>query len=152
MPTTTADELPGHLRAAINRLAFHLRAPATDRGLTPSRLSVLLYLSKFGPQRPGELAATIGIRPASMTRLAEALEDGDWATRTADPDDRRACLLSLTEHGEQALHEWRSEGTTWLSEEIATLEETDREALRRALPVLERLADRHLERSDRRSD
>ncbi len=147
MPTPDSHDLPGQLRIAINRLAYHLRTPATDRGLTPSRLSVLLYLDRFGPQRPGELAATIGIRAASMSRLAEALQDGDWVTRTADPDDGRACRLALTEHGRQALDDARSESTTWLWEAITTLDEEDRDALRRAVPVLEHLADHHLERA-----
>lgn len=147
MPTPDSPDLPGRLRVAINRLAYQLRTPATDRGLTPSRLSVLLYLDRFGPQRPGELAATIGIRAASMSRLAESLQEGDWVARTADPDDRRACRLALTEHGRRALDAARNESTTWLCEAITTLGEDDRDALQRAVPLLERLADHHLERA-----
>lgn len=140
-------ELAGGLRTVIHRLAFHLRAPATERGLTPSRLAVLVLLSKRGPTRPGDLAATIGIRPASMSRLVESLEEEQWVTRSPDADDRRAHLLELTARGRKTLHALRTEGTTWLSEEIATLSSEERRALETALPVLEKLADRRLDRS-----
>lgn len=147
MPTRRGDDVAAGLRAAVNRLAYHLRTPATERGLTPSRLSALLFLHRYGAQRPGELAAAVGIRPASMTRLGETLEDEGWVTRTADPDDRRACRLELTAYGVEVLQAWRREGTTWLSDEIATLDAGERAVLEDALPVLEKLADRRLERS-----
>ncbi len=147
MPTRHGDETAAGLRAAVNRLAYHLRTPATDRGLTPSRLSVLLLLNRYGEQRPGEIATAVGIRPASMTRLTEALEDEGWVARTPDPDDRRACRLTLTDHGVQVLQDWRREGITWLSDEISTLDEAEYAALAGALPVLEKLADRRLERA-----
>jgi len=142
---TGTDELAGELRTAINRLAYHLRTPAAQHGLTPSRLTILVALKTQGPQRPGELASVIGISAASMSRLTEALVDGDWAERTPDPDDRRACRLTLTDHGRAALEELRTEGTSRLSADLATLSDADRTALRRALPVLATLADLRLE-------
>lgn len=147
MPGHEKAELAGGLRTVIHRLAFHLRAPAAERGLTPSRLAVLVLLSKRGPTRPGDLAATVGIRPASMSRLVESLEEEQWVARSPDADDRRAHLLELTPRGRRTLHALRTEGTTWLSEEIATLSGQELHALEAALPVLEKLADRRLDRS-----
>lgn len=143
-PNTQAAELAGGLRTVINRLAFHLRTPATQHGITPTRLSAMVTLYKSGPLRPGDLAGRLGISAASMSRLTEVLEDGGWVGRTADPEDRRAFLLSLTEHGTDALDGLRREGTSRLSDGITALSDEEREALAAALPVLVALADRHV--------
>lgn len=143
-----AAELAGGLRTAVNRLGFHLRTPATRHGITPTRLSALVALRKSGPQRPGDIASWLGISAASMSRLTEALEDGHWVERSADPSDRRAYLLTLTEHGVRALEELRREGTSQLTEDILSLTAQQRAALAAALPVLIALADRHLAAGD----
>ncbi|MGH3503359.1 MAG: MarR family winged helix-turn-helix transcriptional regulator [Nocardioidaceae bacterium] len=139
-----AAELAGGLRTVVSRLAFHLRTPATRYGITPTRLSAMAALHKTGPQRPGDLAASLGISAASMSRLTEVLESGQWVRRSPDPHDNRACLLSLTEHGVAALENLRNEGTGELTEGILTLSTEQRQALADALPVLVLLADRHL--------
>jgi len=41
----SADGLAGSLRTEINRLAYHLRRPATKSGLTPTRLAALAALA-----------------------------------------------------------------------------------------------------------
>jgi len=141
---SSAGELAGALRTVVNRLGVHLRTPATRSGITPTRLSALVALRKSGPQRPGDIATWLGISAASMSRLTEALEAGRWVARSPDPSDRRAYLLSLTEHGNQALDELRREGTSQLTEDILSLTQQQRTALADALPVLIALADRHL--------
>lgn len=137
-------ELAGELRTVINRLSFHLRSPAMESGITPTRLSTLVALERSGPLRPGELAGWLGITAASMSRLCDALEDAGLVRRTPDPGDQRATLLSLTDHGRDELGRIRSAGTAELVADLAELPPAEREALRGALPVLVRLADKHL--------
>jgi DNA-binding MarR family transcriptional regulator len=146
---TTADDgdlaLAAELRAAVNRLAFYLRRDAGKRDLTPSRLAALAALDRGGPQRPGDVAARLGISAASMSRLTEVLEAGGWVRRTPDAADRRAFVLDLTEEGSAALNDIRREGTGSLADDVAQLSPGDRATLSAALPVLAALADRHLE-------
>lgn len=146
---TTADDgdlaLAAELRAAVNRLAFYLRRDAGKRDLTPSRLAALAALDRGGPQRPGDVAARLGISAASMSRLTEVLEAGGWVRRTPDAADRRAFVLDLTEEGTAALNDIRREGTGRLADDVAQLSPGDRATLSAALPVLAALADRHLE-------
>lgn len=144
--TTSSDtkqpsELAGQLRSAVNRLAFQLRAPATRHGITPSRLAVLAALGRAGPQRLGCLAEQLGIAAASMSRLADVLQEAGLAQRSIDAADRRAMQLSLTKHGADLLAELRQEGTAALSTQIACLPPEQAAALRAAVPVLESLAD-----------
>ncbi|MDX6325050.1 MAG: hypothetical protein QOK15_1404 [Nocardioidaceae bacterium] len=138
-------DLAGGLRTAINRLAHVLRAPATSRGVTPTRLTALAILDRHGPLRPGDLAARMNITAASMSRLTEVLEQGGWVTRDPDPGDRRACLLELSAHGRATLAEVGRENARDLAADIGTLTRDERAALEAALPVLTLLGDRHLE-------
>lgn len=144
-PNRQTAELAGGLRTVINRLAFHLRGPATRQGLTPTRLSAVAALQKAGPQRPGDLATRLSISAASMSRLAESLESGGWVRRTPDPADHRACRLTITEHGVVALDSLRGEVTAQLADAIAGLPADQRTALADALPALVVLADRYLD-------
>ncbi|MGH3412600.1 MAG: MarR family winged helix-turn-helix transcriptional regulator [Marmoricola sp.] len=136
-----AAELAGGLRAVISRLGHALRVAGARRGLTPTRMTAVLTLERHGPLRPSDLAARLSISAASMSRLTEALEEDDWVRRTPDPEDRRACLLSLSKHGAATVDALRREGTTELTEAIRSLSEEQRQQLAAALPVLSELAD-----------
>jgi DNA-binding MarR family transcriptional regulator len=137
-------ELAGELRTVVNRLAFLLRSPATRHGITPTRLSAMVALSMSGPQRPGDLADRLGLSGASMSRLIQTLEAGQWVNRSPDPEDRRACLIGITGQGLAALDSLRREGTSQLTDDILALTDDQRESLANALPALTALADRHL--------
>lgn len=145
--TDPADRLAVGVRNVVVRLAYSLRSPATRDGVTPTRLTALGILERRGPMRPGDLAARLNVTAASMSRLTEALELGEWVERAPDPDDRRACLLSLSSHGKGALDTLRRENAEELAAQIRDLSDADREAVERALPVLagltERLFDLH---------
>lgn len=143
LPHTPAVELAGDLRSVVNRLAYLLRTPASREGITPTKLTAMATLSHLGPLRQGDLAARLGITAASMSRLAEALEEGRWVNRTPDPEDGRACDLSLTAHGVEALEDLRRENTSDLADTIGALTDEQRAALDAALPVLTSLADSH---------
>lgn len=138
-------ELAGGLRTVVNRLAYALRSPVAKDGITPTRLSALMTLMKCGPLRPGDLAARLSISAASASRLVDVLIEGEWIAREPDPDDRRACLVSLSEHGVAALERLRREGTGELAAGIEALPADQREALAAALPALITLADHFLE-------
>jgi DNA-binding MarR family transcriptional regulator len=143
--TDQANELAGGLRTVVSRLAFHLRRSATRQGITPTRLTAMAALEASGPQRPSDLAATLGISAASMSKLAEVLEEGQWTRRRPDPKDQRAYLLSLTDHGVSTLESLRREGTSQLTDDINALAPEQRETLAAALPVLFAIADKHFE-------
>lgn len=138
-------ELAGGLRAAVNRLAHALREPAARHGITPSRLTALATLERHGAMRPGDLANRMNITPASMSRLTEALEEGGWIGREPDPADRRACLLSVSDHGRTTLVDLRRENDSDLARDITGLTDDQRTTLSAALPVLVALADRRLD-------
>lgn len=138
-------ELAGDLRAEVNRLAYHLRAPAHRSGITPTRLATLAALAHAETGlRAGDLAARLGISPASMSRLIEIIVDAGWADRSRDPDDARAVRLTLTGHGQAEIDRLRQENVENLAAELAGLRADQRAVLVAAVPLLRALSDRLL--------
>jgi DNA-binding MarR family transcriptional regulator len=74
------------------------------------------------------------------TRVVASLEELDLLTRTDDPDDKRASLVELSEHGHEVLSAIWSERTIGLSSRVERLTAAERSRLELALPALEKLA------------
>jgi len=139
--TTVADaELASELRIGVMRLARLLRQERTESGLTMTQLSALGTLNRRGPCTPGELAALERVQPPSMTRVLGHLEERGLVSRTPHPSDRRQALVDLTEVARDLIAADRRRREAWLAAHLADLDAEEREALRAAVPVLERLA------------
>jgi DNA-binding MarR family transcriptional regulator len=136
----TTTGLAHALRPAVMRLARRLRQMQDESlELNPNQLSAMGVLLNSGDQLMGELAALEKVRPPSMTRIVNSLEVRGYVARRADPRDHRQCLVALTEAGRQVLLANRRRRDEWLAVRLAGLDPAEREALRRAIPVLERL-------------
>jgi DNA-binding MarR family transcriptional regulator len=127
------------LRVAVLRLARRLRKHELA-GLTPSQLSTLATVGKFGPVRLGDLAAAERIAPSTLTRLINVLESEGYVRRDADTGDARAFLVSATDRGRDALERIKDEATSLLADIMTTLPPDQLAALAAALPALEHLA------------
>ncbi len=140
------ERLAGELRTEVGRLAFHLRTPATRSGVTPTRLAALAALTRYPDGlRQGDLAELMNVSAPSMTRLVEILSEAGWVERRKDPSDQRCLLLALSAAGHATLDTLRDEAATQLSAGLADLTVDERAALSAAVPVLRKLADRHLD-------
>ena len=138
--------LAGELRTEVHRLAYHLRTPATRSGITPTRLAALAALTRHPDGlRQGDLAELMNVSAPSMTRLVEILCKAGWIERARDPEDQRALRLVLSEQGRSTLDTLRHESASVLSSELAHLDDAERAVLAAAVPVLRKLADRHVE-------
>lgn len=105
-----------------------------------THLATLGTLDRHGPMTPGELAAHERVQPPSMTRILAALGEQDLITRAPHPTDRRQVLVALTDTARALLAEDRRRRDQWLSHRLAELTAEERELLRRAAVVLDRLA------------
>ena len=122
------------------RLARRLRNEREDTSLTLNQLSAMGTLARIGPLTLGELAAAERIQPPSMTRTVSALEERGLVVREADADDRRLVIVRLSDEGKQMLAADRRRRDAWLNHRLRELTSDEREVLRRAVPVLEKLA------------
>ncbi|MFC7247919.1 MarR family winged helix-turn-helix transcriptional regulator [Catellatospora aurea] len=68
-------------------------------GLTPSRTTLLWLLRSSGPSTQRALADGLGVSARTVTGLVDGLEATGFVTRQPHPTDRRALLVSFTEHG-----------------------------------------------------
>jgi DNA-binding MarR family transcriptional regulator len=68
-------------------------------GLTPSRAHLLWELHQRGPSTQKVLAGALDVSARNVTGLVDALVETGFVTREPHPADRRATLVSFTEHG-----------------------------------------------------
>lgn len=129
------------LRVAVLRLSRRLRQETTGSDeVTPSQMSALLVLAKYGELTLGELASIERIAPPSMTRIAARLEERGLLERRPDSSDRRVARVALSDAGTELLRLTRARGDAFVSSRLASLSEEERQLLARAVPLLERLA------------
>lgn len=128
------------LALAVARLNRRLRQERQS-DLTPTQLSVLGTLAKIGPATPGAIATRERVRPPSVTRILNQLVDCGYATKSPSPDDGRQVLVALADHGERILSDERQRRDAWLEHQLSELDRDERELLRRAVPILTRLAE-----------
>ncbi len=138
-PRTQAG-LASSLRIAVGRLNRRIRNQREDDSLTLNQLSALGILARKGPLPVGELAACERIRPPSMTRIVSGLEELGLAVREPDLDDRRVINVRITDAGKARTAADRKRRDAWLTHKLRDLSPDERDRLRAALPVLEKLA------------
>lgn len=122
------------------RLARRLRNEREDTSLTLNQLSAMGTLARLGPITLGELATAERIQPPSMTRIVSALEERGLVAREPDANDRRLVIVRLADEGKAMLAADRRRRDAWLNQRLRELTADEREALRLAVPVLEKLA------------
>ena len=102
--------------AAIHALR-HVRREDPASGLSAARLSALSVLVFGGGRTLGELAAAEQVRPATMTRIVQALEQAGLVAREPDEHDGRVTRIRATPRGERVM--WR--GRERRGERLASL-------------------------------
>jgi DNA-binding MarR family transcriptional regulator len=140
VPVVSDTALASALRLAVMRLARRMRAERADTHLTLTQLAALATLERHGPLTPRDLAGAERVSPPSMTRIAASLEGAGLVSRTDHPTDGRQVLLDVTPHARALLREDRRRREAWLARRLRELDEDDRETLRKAAEVLDRLA------------
>ncbi|MFL6077387.1 MAG: MarR family winged helix-turn-helix transcriptional regulator [Mycobacteriales bacterium] len=140
MPTVTDTALASALRITVARLNRRLRSQRTGHDLTLTQSSALGALHRHGPLTLSELAAHEKVQPPSMTRVVNGLAERSLVTRTPHPTDGRQALLSVSEEGEALIRADRRKKEAWLARRLAELTPAERQILKQAAPILERLA------------
>lgn len=86
------------LRQLMRRVAQHYDAEVGKTGLKGTQYSLLSYVVKLGPIRPGALAQAMMVDASTLTRNLKPLIDAGWVTLTAGSDGRSR-LVSVTDTG-----------------------------------------------------
>jgi DNA-binding MarR family transcriptional regulator len=83
-------------------LRRELRQAGVDH-VRPAYLGVLLTLWREDGLKVVELGRRAGLEPSTMTGLLDRMERDGLLARAADPEDRRAHRIHLTEKGHEAM-------------------------------------------------
>ena len=148
MPTVekvsrTDAGLASALRLSVMRLRRRLaneRDP--DNQLSISVMAVMGALFRHGELTVGELAAFERVQPPTMTRKISFLEDGGYVTRRPHESDGRVVVVALTEQGRTTVLADRRRRDEWLARQLRDLTQAERDVLRAAAPIIERLSER----------
>src|ERR671931_1117728 len=110
--------------------------PAT--GAPPAQLSALSVLVFGGPRTLGELAATEQVRPPTMTRIVQALENAQLVRRERDRLDGRVHRLHATAKGRRVMQRGRERRVEDLANLLAQLSPQQIARVREAAELVER--------------
>lgn len=98
------------LRQLMRRVAAHYDAEVGRAGLKGTQYSLLSYVLKLGPIRPGDLAAEMRVSPSTLTRNLRPLVEAGLVEISPGPD-ARSRLVSVTPAGrdkrQEAQRRWR---------------------------------------------
>jgi DNA-binding MarR family transcriptional regulator len=136
-----AAEVADRLRAAVPRLSRSLRLTHADGNLSPSQREVLFTITRRGPLRLSELAASEGLNPTMVSRIVSHLENAQLVTRSPDGTDARVVHLESTNAGRALCQEMRNERTDALLFALEKLSARQRRELTDVLPTLEALVE-----------
>jgi DNA-binding MarR family transcriptional regulator len=128
------------VRQGVIRLARRLLGERTARPLSIGKLSVLADLIRESPVTAGKLAAAQNQRPQSLTRVLAELAQEGLIIRTRGDQDHRQVMLEITAAGREAVRREMAGRDAWLSVALADLTDTEREVLRLAGRLMDRLA------------
>lgn len=127
------------MHSAAIHLVRRVREVDGAMGITPARASALSVLVFGGPRTLTELARAEQVTAATMSKLVGALEAEGLVRRARDPDDARAARLHPTARARRILERGRARRTEYLDSLFADLTGPEREIVRQAAEIVDRL-------------
>lgn len=98
------------LRQLARRVARLYDEDQRSLGLKGTQYSLLSYVVKLGPIRPGELATQLGLDPSTLTRNLATLVTGGWVAIESGADARSRSVVATDAGRElrmQAQRAWK---------------------------------------------
>lgn len=134
----TASELLESLRKLV-QLARVRAIHSVHLGMLPPPLGALLsHLEYSKGCRPSTVAEYLQVTPSTLSRQLAHAESLGYVVRFADPADKRASLVSLSETGVQALQAHRAVQLNWI---LSAVTEWTEEEVQQLTARLDRLGD-----------
>jgi len=130
------ESLADALMAVARQLRERSAETLAPWDITPAHLRALRTLARHGTMRLSELSDRLQIAPRTATEVVDALQARGLVRRRADPADRRAILVEVTERGAGMLAEIRATSGTEAGRIFGRLGPADRAELARILSKL----------------
>jgi DNA-binding MarR family transcriptional regulator len=138
MDTTTINETAERLRRAITRLNRRLRHSSLG-GISPTQASMLVSVEKLKNPSLGDLALAEQMKPPSVTRIVQNMQEAGLINCVVDPDDRRCTRVQLSAQGRKEIVAIRRRKTEFLEQQLVALSEQDQRKAAELVEFLETL-------------
>ena len=140
MSATSLANLTQSMRMATFRLARRMRTERAVDSMSDGQLAVLAALTTHGPHTLGELAERERISAPAMNRTVNCLQESGYVRRSADDNDGRKVVISMTDAGADVVEETIRRRDAWLDGAMATLTDQERSTLARAAEIMQRMS------------
>lgn len=100
-----------------------------DLGLTAAQARLLLSLNRHPDENQAFHAERLEVEPITLTRIIDRMEEAGWVERRADPADRRARILHLTDKSRDTVEELRQIIEAMFEEVLLGLDDGERSQL-----------------------
>ena len=127
------ERIPFLLSQLGSHVAGEFQRRMSGIGVEPRTYAVLMALATEDGQSQRQLSARLGIHRNAMVSVIDALEADGLVKRTANPDDRRAFAITLTDQARGLLPELDKAGRALEDTVTTTLSAAERNTLRELL-------------------
>jgi DNA-binding MarR family transcriptional regulator len=135
------DDLPFEIAETAHSLRRSFDRRASSLGVTRAQWKVLFRLTRFPGLRQVELAEMLDVEPITLSRIVDRLEEASLVERVADPADRRAWRLEVTEKATPLVAKLRILGGELIEDAFEGIPRDDLDKMRSVLAqVRENLA------------
>jgi DNA-binding MarR family transcriptional regulator len=132
------EDMADRLHTTAIHLLRQVRAEDAATGIAPARLSALSVLVFGGATSLNDLARAEQVRPPTMSRIVDALESEGLASRTVNPQDRRAIMIEATAKGTAILWQGRKRRVKFLAKRLLRLSEQERKQIDDAVKAIQK--------------
>jgi DNA-binding MarR family transcriptional regulator len=127
------DDLPFEIAETAHAMRRAFDRRASSLGVTRAQWKVLFRLTRYPGLRQVELAEMLDVEPITLSRIVDRLQEAGLVERAADPADRRAWRLQVTEKAKPLVAKLRTLGTELVEEAFKGVEESELERVRSVL-------------------
>jgi DNA-binding MarR family transcriptional regulator len=129
-PPTAVRTLPSWLLGQAARRAHDLVSSAlAHQGLGRQHYTVLASLAEHGPASQADLGRRLWLDRSDAHAIASVLEQSGLIQRTADPEDQRRKVVTITADGKRTLKQLQRKIQSAQDQIVAPLSEREREQL-----------------------
>jgi len=127
------ETLPYEIGETAHALRKAFGRRAANLGVTGAQWKVLFRLTLHPGLRQVELADMLDIEAITLSRIVDRLEEAGCVERVADPTDRRAWRLQVTEKAQPLIVKLKAVAADLIEEAFAGIEPQDVENARQVL-------------------
>ena len=120
----------------IMRSMEYMHRHVRTTGVSMPQFSLMMRLYHGGGLAMHDVSRHFDVSGAAASQLVDKLVVAGFATRSENPDDRRAREITLTEGGSQFIRKSLDERSAWVADMVNALSSEECDAILASLPIL----------------